>query len=142
MARAAVERRIELPRVIVWDALVDDDLVPGWLHPVARLADDASLLEADEPRLLVSSGPVLGAVRISLAEAPGGPRGSSTDLRVELGAEIEPRFAPPWIAAWSTRIDQLEDLLRGHPVDWDTWERDRGGDYAEHLARARAASGG
>ena len=46
---------------------------------------------------------------------------------------------PPAVAAWRIRLDQLDELLRGHPVDWDNWERDRGADYEIYLSEARSA---
>jgi hypothetical protein len=29
-------------------------------------------------------------------------------------------------------LDQLEELLRGHPVDWANWDRDRMGTWTEY----------
>ena len=121
-----VERLIDLPRAIVWDALIDPVLVEGWLHPVRRLVDD-------EPasRVSVRLDPAVGAaarlhlsssewgeLRLTLLEVPGGRRGSSTAITVEVLAVADPRFRGPVVTGWQTRLDQLEDLLLGHPVDW------------------------
>ena len=94
-----IERVIDLPRAIVGDALVDPVLVEGWLHPVLRLAD-------------------FPEVRLSAEEVPGGTRGTSTRVTVEV-AVPDPRFRTALVATWQTRLDQLENLLRGHPVVWE-----------------------
>src|SRR4051812_18628242 len=73
----ALERVIDLPPVIVWDALVDPVLVEGWLHPTARLLDGA-VLERVEGELLRVQSDDWGAVDIALDELAGGTRGRST----------------------------------------------------------------
>ena len=93
-----IERVIDLPRVIVGDALVDPVLVEGWLHPVLRLQDFPD-------------------VRVSAEEVPGGTRGASTRVTVE-AALPDPRFRAAILETWQTRLDQLENLLRGHPTVW------------------------
>ncbi len=93
-----IERVIDLPRAIVVDALVDPVLVEGWLDPVRGLADFPD-------------------VRVSTEEVPGGTRGSSTRVTVDI-AMPEPRFRRPLEQTWLTRLDQLENLLRGHPTVW------------------------
>lgn len=143
-----LERVIDLPRAIVWDALVDPILVEGWLHPRAELVREAELLERRDPdprrpevaAVLDSHGARLGRVRIELTEAPGGTRGGVTHLVLEVPEHIDPRFRAPLVAGWQTRLDQLEGLLRGHPVDWEHWERDHGADYEGHLLRAASRS--
>ena len=145
-----LERSLDLPREVVWEALVDPVLAEGWLHPVARLAGDADAeefepIEFSEPEsadavavLHVRSGE-LGELRFELAEVPGGTRGTSTRLKLAVRGQGDARFLAPVIAGWRTRLDQLEDLLRGHPVDWENWQRDHGADYEQYLAEARAA---
>jgi len=93
-----IERVIDLPRAIVADALVDPVLVEGWLDPVRSLADFAE-------------------VRLSTEEVPGGTRGSSTRVTLEV-AVPDPRFRGALLQTWQTRLDQLENLLRGHPTPW------------------------
>jgi len=93
-----IERVIDLPRAIVGDALVDPVLVEGWLHPVLQLNDFTD-------------------VRISADEVPGGTRGTSTRVTVEV-AVPDPRFREALLQTWLTRLDQLENLLRGHPTVW------------------------
>lgn len=105
-------RRIDLPRTIVWEALVDPVLVEGWLHPTAQLAD-GDVGEWIEPApgetaVLATVVEPFGALRFELDEREGGTRGTSTDLRV----------SAPDIGSWPDRIDALENLLRGHPVEW------------------------
>jgi hypothetical protein len=112
--RAQHERRIDLPRAIVWDGLVDPVLVEGWLHPTARLLDgEVGELIDPAPGATAVLATVLepfGALRFELDELEGGTRGTSTAFR--LVAETP--------AGWADRIDDLENLLRGHPVDWGT----------------------
>jgi hypothetical protein len=108
---AGDERRIDLPRDIVWDALLDPVLVEGWLHPTARLLDGVD--ERIDPvegvtAVLATIVEPFGALRFELDELEGGTRGTSTAFRLVA--------ADP--AGWPDRIDDLENLLRGHPVDW------------------------
>lgn len=94
-----IERVIDLPRAIVEDALVAPVLVEGWLHPVLHLSDFTD-------------------VRLDAEEVPGGTRGTSTRVTVEV-ALPDPRFRAAITETWQTRLDQLENLLRGHPVVWE-----------------------
>jgi hypothetical protein len=109
---AQLERRIDLPRAIVWDALVDPLLVEGWLHPAARLLDGdvGELIEPadDVTAVLETTLEPFGELRFELDELEGGTRGTSTGLRLTAEAT----------AGWQDRLDELENLLRGHPVDW------------------------
>lgn len=111
---AVLERQIDMPRSIVWDALVDPVLVEGWLDPVARLVDgDVSERRDPEPGDVAVLATVLepfGELRFELREREGGTRGTSTLLRV----------SAPSLAGWNDRVDDLENLLRGHPVEWGT----------------------
>ena len=112
MERAGdLERLIDLPRAIVWDALLDPVLVEGWLHPTARLLSGDVSERVDpvpgETAVLETVAEPFGRLRFELDERSGGTRGTSTRVRV-------------WAAGtgWEDRIDALENLLRGHPVDW------------------------
>lgn len=93
-----IERVIDLPRAIVADALVDPVLVEGWLDPALSLTDFPD-------------------VRISTDEVQGGTRGASTRVTVVV-AVPDPRFVSAITQTWQTRLDQLENLLRGHPTIW------------------------
>ncbi|AYF98871.1 SRPBCC family protein [Protaetiibacter intestinalis] len=125
MDELRAERSIPLPRGIVWEALVDPVLVEGWLHPAERLVSGTTPVRFEEPEtpaapaVLQVVSPAFGDVTIELAGALGGPRGESTVLRltvVDAWGRLSEREA-----LWSLRLDQLEDLLHGHPVDWATW---------------------
>jgi hypothetical protein len=113
-AAVRIERVIDLPSAIVTDALVDPVLVEGWLDPALGLSDFPD-------------------VRISTVEVPGGTRGASTRVTIEV-AVPDPRFGGAITQTWQTRLDQLENLLRGHPTIWragagsDASRRRRAGD--------------
>lgn len=120
-----LEREIDLPRAIVWEALVDPVLVEGWLHPSERLVSGTSPVRFEEPEVpelpavLQIISPAFGEVRLELAARPGGTRGSHTALTLDVTDEwgrLSDRER-----LWSLRLDQLEAVLRGHPVDWSRW---------------------
>ena len=145
------ERDYEFAPVIVWDALLDPDLVSGWLaeaviSPVVggeynlrwlgRVGHPESLgrITVLQPleRLHVDTT-TMGLLRFELQEVPGGNRGTSTRLALHVDLELEVVFMARVTADWMTALDQLDDLLRGHPVDWANWERDRHEVWAQHL---------
>lgn len=111
MSPRIVARVIDLPRAIVWDGLVDPVLVEGWFDPELRLVGgepDVIVLERRDPELLHVRWTRLGELRFAAEVVPGGTRGTST--RLELTSALPDA---------DDRLDRLEDLLRGHPVDWD-----------------------
>lgn len=148
------EHDYEFPRVIVWDALIDADLVSGWLaeadispevggeynlrwmHRVSRPASPGriSVLQPLE-RLHVDTADA-GRLEFELVELPGGNRGTSTRLVLTVVVEVEPVFSARLKADWMTALDQLQDLLFGHPVDWANWGRDMQDTWAQHLGEA------
>ncbi|MEP6842237.1 MAG: hypothetical protein ABJA11_01865 [Pseudolysinimonas sp.] len=120
-----IERVIDLPRVIVWDALVDPVLVEGWLHPALRLVDGEPAVELRErvdpapgvDGILRVRSDELGELRFALVERDGGTRDSSS--LITLDAQLaDPRFGGALRQSWEGRLDQLENLLRGHPTVW------------------------
>ena len=146
----AFERDFEFAPVIVWDALLDADLVSGWLaeaviDPVAggeynlrwvhRVGQPESLgrITALQPlvRLHVDTT-TMGLLRFELEEIEGGSRGTSTRLVLHVDVEVEPAFAARVKADWLTSLDQLDELLHGHPVDWAHWERDHHETWTQH----------
>ena len=118
-AAVRIERVIDLPRAIVDDAFLDPVLVEGWLHPVLRLADFPD-------------------VRLSSDEVPGGTRGTSTRVTVEV-ALPDPRSEGALRQTWQTRLDQLENLLRGHPT---VWRAGAGSDASRRRDASVASSAG
>lgn len=140
--RLVFEREIELSPAIVWDALVDQDLASGWLaeatiEPVEGGRYDlvwlystdqpptsGTIVECDEPRMLVVETDNRGRVEFRLDELTEGSRGSATLLRLAVALELDAAFAARVRANWMISLDQLEELLRGHPVDWANWDRD------------------
>ncbi len=110
MKSLTVARVIDLPRAIVWDGLVDPVLVEGWFDPELRLVGGEPavvVLERRDPELLRVRADRLGELEFAAETVPGGTRGTSTMLAV---TSILPD--------WEDRFDRLEDLLRGHPIDW------------------------
>ena len=138
----AFERQIELSPAIVWDALVDAELVSGWLaeasiEPVeGGHYDLVWLYSTDQPptsgtiqtlvegELLAIDTDNRGQIVFALEEIPGGGRGSSTQLTLTVAVELDTAFVPRVRANWMISLDQLEELLRGHPVDWENWDND------------------
>ena len=154
--RLHFERMYEFAPVIVWDALIDADLVSGWLADALidprpggeytlrwlnrdSASSDAGRIERFEPysELQVQST-TMGTLRFTLEQRPGGSRGTSTLLSVDITTPVEPAFATRVRANWLTNLDQLAHLLRGHPVDWEHWSRDHAEAWADHLAGAEA----
>ena len=161
MGEAALvfESDYEFSRVIVWDALLDADLVSGWLaeatiRPEAggeynlrwahRAGQPESLgrITVLQPleRLYVDTTDA-GRMQFELRELPGGLRGDSTRLRVTIDSSGDVVLDARAKADWLTNLEQLEDLLRGHPVDWSHWDRDRHAAWFQHLGDATASMG-
>ena len=148
----------DLPVAIVWDALVDDVLVEGWLAAAridaregglywlgwqggASLTPTTGIITVFEPpRRLAIDTDNIGSLEFALEAVPGGTRGSSTDLVLTIRVDTEPRLLASTHAYWQSNFDQLEMLLRGHPVDWSTWQRDRGEAWAAYLREASRAN--
>ena len=130
------QRRIDLPPIIVWDALVDPDLLAGWLGEVRISADGSpgirilwpgsesrqsttgNVTAVEAPRRLRIETDNRGIIECTLATIPGGLRGSSTELDLRIDAGIENAFVTNVRNEWQTSLDRLERLLHGYPVDW------------------------
>lgn len=156
-------RDYDLPASIVWDALVDEDLVEGWLAAAkiepkqgglywlnwqsgGTLGPTTGTIIRFEPpspnrigRLSVETDNI-GTLEFTLTPTPDGTRGSGTFLRLRIHVDTDPRLQASTHAYWQSNFDQLEDLLRGHPVDWSTWQRDRGEAWARYLRGASSTS--
>ena len=147
-------RSYDLPVAIVWDALVDDVLVEGWLATAridpgegglywlgwqcgTSLAPTNGTITAFEPpRRLAIDTDNIGTLEFLLESVSGGTRGTSTELSLTIRVDTEPRLLASTRAYWQSNFDQLEALLRGHPVDWSTWQHDRGEAWAAYLREA------
>lgn len=141
------ERVYALPREIVWDALVDSDLISGWLaeadvepriggrydlrwsHFRPSVETAGEIVELIEHELLVIDTSNFGRTTFTLEPQIGGPRGSSTLLVVDVHAIADPQFSGMINATWSLSLDQLEHLLHGHPVNWASWAEDSGDEW-------------
>lgn len=159
MLELAFERDFPFAPVIVWDALVDPVLVYGWLgdaviDPVVggeynirwlnRLGNPESLgrITTLQPleRLTIDTTTV-GLLRFELTEIDGGNRGTSTRMLLRVDVAVEKAFAARVRADWLTNLDQLAEVLQGHPVDWASWERDHHETWTQHFeASANGAS--
>lgn len=151
------EQEYDLPPAVVWDALIDEDLVGGWLaeaeidariggrydlrwySPIASGSTLGEIADLRDAELLVVELEHIGTVSFSLAPVGGGTRGEATQLGVRVESETELRLADGVSAAWLTSLEQLEELLRGRPVDWSTWRADHGAQWSAHLERLRSA---
>jgi uncharacterized protein YndB with AHSA1/START domain len=137
-----VERVLDFPVVIVWDALVDSDLVSGWLAEAdvdpriggrfdlrwvpEQGVDDlyGEIVALDDGELLRVAAADGGSTTFTLAAVNGGSRGSSTLFGITVAADLAPAQISDLVATLETSLDQLVSLLFGHPVDWGDWAYD------------------
>ena len=149
------EREYALPREIVWDALVDSDLLSGWLaeadvepriggrfdlrwsHFTPEVRTDGEIVELFDLTQLVVDTSNFGKTAFTLRSLTGGPRGSSTLLVVDVHAIADPHFTSMIEATWRISLEQLERLLHGHPVDWANWARDSGAEWRSLVSEAQ-----
>jgi uncharacterized protein YndB with AHSA1/START domain len=149
------QREYEFAPVIVWDALIDHDLVSGWLGEakidlviggrydvrwVARpggLALEGVIRQLDEAATLEVDSAERGSFLIELEAFEGGSRGVGTLVKVTVRTPTEAVFVAQTRADWLTGLEQLEELLHGHPVDWSRWETDRYETWARHVGEER-----
>lgn len=159
--RLVFEGDFEFDPEIVWDALTDSELLSGWLaeasvvpeiggefvlHRIHRADQPVShgrivaLRHGQEIQIVSTDGPPdaphPARLEFHLEQLPIGSRGTSTRLTVTIDADIAPATESRVKANWLTNLDQLDDLLRGHPVDWSNWDRDRHVAWEAHLAEA------
>ena len=148
------ERVYDLPREIVWDALVDSDLVSGWLaeadieprvggrfdldwsHFESGFRTDGEILELVDLELLVFETNNFGRSSIALSDLPGGPRERSTLITIEVHALADQQFSGMIDATWRVSLEQLSRLLHGHPVDWTTWSDETRPEWEALVAEA------
>lgn len=137
--RRAVESQllVPFPASVVWPCLVDPVLLDGWLGHVLtngsvggrfaivwplgepHEADWFGTIDESEPlqRLSVDFDPY---VRLSFDLAPASsvdPR--SCTVSVVHDASLSASEARAVGAFWAERLDDLSELLRGRPVDWN-----------------------
>jgi len=146
------EQDYDLPPEIVWDALVDPDLVSGWLAEAdieARVGGrfdlewrhfdpprvtTGEIIDLDGPHRLIVDTDNFGVTTLQLTELATGSRGRSTRLAVVVDALAELPFTPMIAATWRLSLEQLDELLHGHPVDWRSWRAERSARWVELLA--------
>lgn len=151
-----LRRRYEFAPSIVWDALVDAELVAGWLGdaviepenggvysvrgiaPGPTIGVEGRIVDFDRRVHLGVAGSSGAILDFTLDEVAGGNRGSSTRLGVRIASTVEAVFAARVRADWLISLDQLGDLLHGHPVDWPHWDRDYAATWSQHLERTAA----
>jgi uncharacterized protein YndB with AHSA1/START domain len=148
------ERDFEFPPSIVFDALIEPDLIAGWLaaadvepqldgcYDLVWLTSssypptEGVITALEEPDLLEIETDNRGEISFSLSAMPGGPFGTSTRLVTRVRVAVDSAFVPRVKADWQSNLDQLDGLLRGHPVDWANWDRDRAEAWRGYLAAA------
>jgi uncharacterized protein YndB with AHSA1/START domain len=147
------ERVLNWSPAVVWDALVDDVLVGGWLAPAVieprmggryhlawtdyTIAETTGLItDFSDRRALAIDTDNIGRLRFTLEAEQLASREVGTRLVLRMEVRTDPRLLASTHAYWRSNFDQLEDLLRGRPVDWDTWQADRGETWARYLAEA------
>lgn len=126
----------EFAPVIVWDALLDEDLVSGWLaeatitpevggeynlvwqppHPASTTFGRITVLQPLR-RLHVDTNDS-GRLEFVLEELEGGFRGTGTRFALAIAGETEELDPMQVRVDWTMRLAQLDELLRGRPVDW------------------------
>ena len=160
-------RRLDLPPVIVWDALVDPVLVSGWLgeadieaapggrfdvrpgapehrRPVGVGRGVVVSIAAPRRLEIESTGEADAAparVRIILDDVPGGPRDRSTEITVTITTPTPLAHPEEARAAWLTHLDLLHELLHGRIADWDRWAADREPAWLAHRADSARREG-
>lgn len=159
-------RVIDMPALIVWDAVSDADMVSGWLAEASiepgdggefwfewMTTPDRSLASAsggvitrfEEGRAIdytfVHEGEVLARFLLRLQEVPGGPRDRQTELGVTVSGFMPAGIANVLKASWRLHLDLLEDLVHGRPVDWATCEAEHGPTWRRYLAELESAEG-
>ena len=152
-------RDYEFARVIVWDALLDSVLVSGWLAEASitpEVGGEYNLQWLHRSGQPMSFGRIVGLVALeqlqvdtsnigrlefTLEELSGGNRGTGTRLRLAIDYPTDLMLAAGVMADWLTSLDQLEDLLRGHPVDWGNWDRDRHDAWTRHFEETGHSTG-
>ena len=145
------EQVYDLPPEIVWDALVDSDLVSGWLaeadiepriggrfdldwrHFEPVRVTTGEIVELRELHELVVDTDNFGITTLLLTELASGSRGRSTRLTVVVDALADLQFTPMIAATWRLSLEQLNELLHGHPVDWRLWKAERSARWLELL---------
>lgn len=135
---------------IVWDALTDDVLIDGWLALASvepriggeyrlrwtdyTLAETIGVITEFVPlRRLVIDTDNIGTLDFTLSRGVGGPRDVITLLTLRISVLTDPRMLASTRAYWRSNLDQLEELLRGRPVDWSNWQNVRGPVWEEYL---------
>lgn len=162
-AELEFQAEYDLPLAIVWDALVDEVLVEGWLASArieprigglywldwqsgANLAPtNGTITVFDEPAggdlaTLQVDTDNIGTLRFVLESEPGGTRGSTTRVSLSIRVDTDPRLLASTRAYWLNNFDQLDDLLHGKPVDWANWQRDHGAAWEAYRGDASGAN--
>jgi uncharacterized protein YndB with AHSA1/START domain len=149
-------RSYDLPTAIVWDALIDEILVEGWLAP-ARIDPTIGgqyvlnwqlgtnpvrtrgvITELEPATRLGIDTDNIGRLEFILRVESGGTRGTATELVLRLTAGRGRRLPASTRGYWQGNLDQLEGLLRGHPVDWAVTGGERWQGWAEYLGASSA----
>ncbi|CAQ01934.1 SRPBCC family protein [Clavibacter sepedonicus] len=159
-------RLIDLPPLIVWDAVSDADMLSGWLAEASMDAADGGefwfewmtvpdrgfasasggvITRFEEGRAIdftfLHEDEVSARFLLRLHEVPGGPRDRQTEIVVTVSGFIPTGVATMLKASWRLHLDLLEDLVHGSPVDWATCEVEHGATWRRYLAELESAEG-
>jgi uncharacterized protein YndB with AHSA1/START domain len=125
-------RVIDMPVSIVWIALMEPDLVSGWLaeaqieprvggrfdldwDPSTSIGRTSGRIDRlDTERLLVVDLAQLGRLSFSLQQIESGTRGTSTQLTVTLWSQPSQYPLAALAHRYLADFAQLDDLLHGH----------------------------
>lgn len=149
-----IARDLEFSRIVVWDALIDADLVSGWLAEATitpRVGGDyvlnwvhragsptirGTIATVRRPDLLEVVGPEL-SVKFRLRDMPAIGLVPRTRLTVAVESAADSVFEPTVRADWMTALDLLVELLHGHPADWAHWDEEHHELWSRHLDEAQ-----
>jgi len=145
----AFEHEYPFAPAIVWDALVDADLVSGWLAdaeidariggrydlvwhaPLGLGRTPGEIADLTQGERLVVELERLGVATFTVEQVAE----SHTRVRLHVDSPVERLLSGGLRATFVMALEHLDELLRGRPVDWSTWDRVHGQSWAEHRER-------
>ena len=93
-----------------------------------------NLTALEPPRVVEFDTDIHGRLRFELE-----PDGDGTALTFTVDAQLPPDWEVEVLAGWHIRLDNLQTVLDGGPIDWPNWSRDHMPEW-ERLRERYAAS--